>query len=86
MAAMPLQPGFFAPGHTPATLMNLRGFPYTLPLRTPGMSDAQYLMHIQKLQHDQWNYLRAGGANAFGPAPYVGYPPAPVMPVVYGAK
>ena len=86
MAAMPFQPGFFPPGPAPTALMNMNGFPYTLPLRTPGMSDAQYLMHIQKLQHDQWNYMRLGGATAFGPGLHVGYAPAPVMPVVYGAK
>ena len=86
MATMPFQPGFFPPGHTPAPLIGVNGLPFALPMRTPGMSDAQYLMHIQKLQHDQWNYMRSGAVNAFGPGPYVGYPPAPVMPVVYGAK
>lgn len=84
MAAIPMQ---LFPGHTPAALVNMNGFQYSLPPRNPGMSDAQYLMLIQKLQHDQWNsYMRFGGAGAFGPGPYVGYPSVPVMPVVYGAK
>ncbi|KAH9915414.1 uncharacterized protein B0H18DRAFT_959334 [Fomitopsis serialis] len=77
-------PGFYpAPAATP--LVN--AFPYALPPRTPGMSDAQYLMHIQKLQHDHWaSYMRFGGAGTFAPGPYAAYPPAPVMPMVYGAK
>ncbi|TFY59663.1 hypothetical protein EVJ58_g5642 [Rhodofomes roseus] len=79
---IPNQAGFFPMQHpAPAA------FPYALPPRTPGMSDAQYLMHIQKLQHDHWaNYMRYGGAGAFMPGPYAAYPPAPVLPAVYGAK
>ncbi|KZT72436.1 hypothetical protein DAEQUDRAFT_35596 [Daedalea quercina L-15889] len=42
---------------------------------------------MNKLQHDQWaNYMRFGGSGTFGPGPYVVYPPAPVLPMAYGAK
>ncbi|KAH9927814.1 uncharacterized protein B0H18DRAFT_1118334 [Fomitopsis serialis] len=83
-APMSAQAGFYP---VPAATPLVNGFPYALPPRTPGMSDAQYLMHIQKLQHDHWtSYMRFGGAGTFVPGPYAAYPPAPAMPMVYGAK